>query len=89
MKTIITILACFASFAASAQMSANAIVYANGRVLGDEWNPVTPGSNTWNPITVGSETWTTNGVGPNTWSNVPVSSNTWTTKSAGNNTWLA
>jgi hypothetical protein len=48
-------------------INATSTVTAKGKILGEEWSPVTPGSESWNDIPPGSDTWTDITGSNNTW----------------------
>jgi len=55
------------TFSAGSTLSGFATLTPNGRIVGDEWSTVSPGSNTWTDVGAGSNTWTEVQSGENTW----------------------
>ena len=47
-----------AVWAGNSQISGNAIILVDGRIIGDEWGITTEDVNTWTPVSGGSNTWT-------------------------------
>ena len=68
-------------------ITGNATVVANGYIIGEEWSPVTPGSESWNDVTPSSDTWTEITAGASSWTDITPSSDTWTASSSSSNTW--
>ena len=54
---------------------------------GEEWNPVTPGTNVWTDASAGATTWTQTSGDQTTWTDVTPGSDVWTTQNAGSTTW--
>jgi len=68
-------------------ISAVASILATGTILGEEWSPVTPGSESWTNVTPSSDTWTVITAGGSSWTDISIGSDTWTTSSSSNDTW--